>query len=320
MERRCGNPLERRCAVKYEGDNGQLEIREGQLVITRQGMRARAAFGKDVPERQVPLEALSGITLKEATRLKSGWLQLMFGGQDEAPLSMGTAASNANTITFAHKKQESFRELHDRLLGIVKENSEAGTDPGQVEWDQMSGQLGRFEKGASPEKIEKTSKLEKLVGQAEEHLEANEEVVAAVQGSYEVKRMGADSIRKGALIATDRRILFYAKKMGGYDLESFPYDHVSSIEMSKGMTGHSITLYASGNKVHIKYIDSKQDVPGFVGTVRGRMKGGAGSGAGAPGTSKPDVQDQSRRLGQLRDEGLLTEEEFNAKKAQLLGL
>ena len=36
--------------------------------------------------------------------------------------------------------------------------------------------------------------------------------------------MGTDSVRKGSFIATDRRILFYAKKMGGYDLESFPYD------------------------------------------------------------------------------------------------
>jgi hypothetical protein len=164
------------------------------------------------------------------------------------------------------------------------------------------------------------SKLEKLLSQAQEHLEDNEQVLTAVQGAYEVKRMGSDSARKGALIATDRRVVFYAKKMTGYDLESFPYDHISSIDMSKGMTGHSITLYASGNKTHIKWIDKKQDVPGFVSTVRGRMKGGTGDGAAAPATSEPDAADQIRRLGQLRDEGLLTEEEFQAKKAQLLGL
>lgn len=32
-----------------------------------------------------------------------------------------------------------------------------------------------------------------------------------------------------------------------------------------------------------------------------------------------DVSDQIRKLGQLRDEGLLTDEEFSKKKAQLLG-
>jgi Short C-terminal domain len=61
-------------------------------------------------------------------------------------------------------------------------------------------------------------------------------------------------------------------------------------------------------------------VPGFVSTVHIRMKGGAGNGATPPATPKPDAADQIRRLGQLRDEGLLTEEEFQAKKAQLLGL
>jgi urease alpha subunit len=90
--------------------------------------------------------------------------------------------------------------------------------------------------------------------------------------------------------------------------------------MSKGMMGLSITLCASGNETHVKWIDKKQDVPEFVSTVRGRMKGGAGNGAAAPATSEPDAADQIRSLAQLRDDGLLSEEEFQAEKAQLLGL
>lgn len=41
--------------------------------------------------------------------------------------------------------------------------------------------------------------------------------------------------------------------------------------------------------------------------------------AGSPGASTGDVADQIRKLGQLRDEGLLTEDEFSAQKAKLLG-
>jgi hypothetical protein len=66
------------------------------------------------------------------------------------------------------------------------------------------------------------SKLEKLLSQAQEHLEDNEQVLTAVQGAYEVKRMGSDSARKGALIATDRRVVFYAKKMTGLRPGVFP--------------------------------------------------------------------------------------------------
>ena len=34
--------------------------------------------------------------------------------------------------------------------------------------------------------------------------------------------------------------------------------------------------------------------------------------------AEPDLTDQIRKLGELRDAGILTEEEFQAKKAQLL--
>lgn len=39
---------------------------------------------------------------------------------------------------------------------------------------------------------------------------------------------------------------------------------------------------------------------------------------GSPAASAPDVTEQLARLGQLRDAGVLTEEEFAAKKAELL--
>lgn len=86
------------------------------------------------------------------------------------------------------------------------------------------------------------------------------------------------------------------------------------------MMGHNISFFASGNKVEMKWIDKKQDLSGFISTVRTRMKGGAGEGTAAPATAEPDVSDQIRKLAQLRDEGILTNEEFQAKKAQLLGL
>lgn len=166
------------------------------------------------------------------------------------------------------------------------------------------------------------SKLDKLVTQAQEHLDDGEQIMSAVQGTYETKLGKNDTVRSGSFIATDRRLVFYAKKLTGYDLESYPYDHISSIEMSKNMMGHQITFFASGNKVNMKWIDAKQDVAEFVGTVRGRMKGGSQtSGSEVIATTKPaDVADQIRRLASLRDEGLLTEEEFQAKKIQLLGL
>src|SRR5262245_26306130 len=111
-------------------------------------MAARAAFGKNTPERRISLQAVSGVRLKEASRLKNGWLQLFLGGEDAAELSATTAASNANTVLFRNKDNDRFRELSDRLTAIVEQNAQAGIDPAQVEWDQLSGQQGRFDKKA----------------------------------------------------------------------------------------------------------------------------------------------------------------------------
>jgi len=41
--------------------------------------------------------------------------------------------------------------------------------------------------------------------------------------------------------------------------------------------------------------------------------------SGTPDHSAPDALDQLRKLGELRDAGVLTDDEFNAKKAELLG-
>jgi hypothetical protein len=82
---------------------------------------------------------------------------------------------------------------------------------------------------------------DKLVSQAQPHLESGEPVVAAVMGAYEAKIVGNDTVRNGVMLATDRRIVFYAKKLGGYELESFPIQAGvldRAIERLHGTRGH----------------------------------------------------------------------------------
>jgi len=164
------------------------------------------------------------------------------------------------------------------------------------------------------------AKLEKLLDQAKEHLDEGEDVLAVIKGTYETKKMGNDWTRAGILIGTDHRVVFYAKKMGGYDLEVFPYRHISSIETSKGMTGHVVKFYASGNEVKLKYIDKSSDAPGFVSIVKDQMNAQHQAPAAAAPVSNdsPDVAEQIRKLAQLHDDGLVTDDEFETKRAELL--
>ena len=158
------------------------------------------------------------------------------------------------------------------------------------------------------------AKLDKLLDQAKDHLDEGEDVLAVIQGTYEKN----DWTRAGILAATDHRLVFYGKKMTGYDFEVFPYKTISSIETGKGMMGHHVKFFASGNEVNLKWIDKKSDVPGFVGVVKDQMKADHATPAAPAASDSPDVADQIRKLAQLRDEGLVTDEEFETKRAELL--
>lgn len=162
------------------------------------------------------------------------------------------------------------------------------------------------------------AKIDKLLDQAKDHLEAGEEVVAAVQGTYETKKMGNDWTRPGVLMATQKRLVFYAKKMGGYDLESFSYDKVSSYEQSKSMMGHAVAFFASGNKVTMKWISDAAALQTFSDVVRDKIHGVLAPADQAAASADGDVMEQIRRLSELHQAGILTDEEFTSKKAELL--
>jgi hypothetical protein len=148
----------------------------------------------------------------------------------------------------------------------------------------------------------------KIMAQAKKQLEAGENIVAAVYGRYET-----DFPRNAVFLATDRRLIFYAEKMLGYSIEVFPYSNISSLEMSKGLIGHTITFFASGNHAKLKWI-TQGDVPHFVNYVKSRMD--------KKTTEQPqetvDIAEQIRKLAELRDKGIVTEEEFQSKKTEML--
>ena len=158
-------------------------------------------------------------------------------------------------------------------------------------------------------------KIDRLTRQAKKHFGLSADPVAVVMGVYECKTMGQDTVRNGILLATEDRVLFYGKKLTGFDAEEIPYANISSLEMGKGFMGYFISFFASGNKIKMKWID-KGDVAGLVDAVRssrGRSRADAASTA-----PQADIPAQIEKLGKLRDQDLLTEDEFRDKKAELL--
>lgn len=147
-----------------------------------------------------------------------------------------------------------------------------------------------------------------------EHLDEGENIIESCFGAYETKILGGDSVRNGVFLVTEKRVIFFGKKLMGYDMESFPLTKVSAIEMSKGLMGKSIAMKMSGNDAKMKWIQ-KGNPEGVVNYVRENM------GEKAAPTAAPvadDIPTQIQKLASLKEAGILTEEEFATKKAELL--
>jgi hypothetical protein len=136
-------------------------------------------------------------------------------------------------------------------------------------------------------------------------------------GWIPVHRMGQDTHRSGAVLITNRRVVLFSTKLGGYDLQDYAFGLLSSVEHKKGITYGNLTLSAAGSKSHVKQVP-KGDVERIAQLIRKKMA--AAHTAEAVPAPTGNAADQIRELAALRDEGLLTADEFEAKKKQLLGL
>lgn len=124
--------------------------------------------------------------------------------------------------------------------------------------------------------------------------------------------------KNGLLVLTDRRMIFIFHGWTGQRNEDFPLDTITSISAGSGIALGSITVFSGGAKAEIKGMN-KADAKALVDEVRNRLATrGVPQPAAAPQAAAPDTLAQLKQLGELRDAGVLTTEEFEAKKAELL--
>jgi hypothetical protein len=143
-----------------------------------------------------------------------------------------------------------------------------------------------------------------------------EQVLDVTTGMVEVRRMGSDTTRNGTVAVTDRRIILFTKKLGGYDVQDFAFGLLTSVDHKKGMMFGNLDLAASGDRTKVTMVP-KEDVERIAQMIRQKM---ASAHSHPVAAASADVATQIRELAKLRDEGLLSTEEFEGKKRQILGL
>jgi hypothetical protein len=122
----------------------------------------------------------------------------------------------------------------------------------------------------------------------------------------------------GLIVLTDRRLLFVQDGVMSKKSEDFPLDKVSSVQWGSGLLLGAITIFASGNKTEIKNVN-KDDGKEIVDLVRAHLSAPKTEPSPGAGPVQPDIIGQIKQLGELTEAGVLSQEEFEAKKAELLG-
>jgi hypothetical protein len=135
----------------------------------------------------------------------------------------------------------------------------------------------------------------------------------------QVHAIGVGSLdnKMGIAALTDQRLLFLEKSMLGTEsLVDFSLESIGAVSLSKKMTGETLTITHSGTSAQISNMGHGQG-DSIVQQFR-RLKSPSVLPAPSPAPAAADPIEQLRRLAELRDQGVLTEEEFRAKKAKLL--
>lgn len=129
------------------------------------------------------------------------------------------------------------------------------------------------------------------------------------------------------MVATNRRLVFVDKGIiYGLKVEDFAYDKISSIQYETGMLFGKITIFTSGNKAIIDNV-LKGKVRSFGDWVRARITAPKENAIHEPKITpnqntndNVNVVDQLERLAKLKEQGILTEEEFSTQKKKILSL
>ena len=153
----------------------------------------------------------------------------------------------------------------------------------------------------------------------EKHLQSGEQIIAWGDG-YTGNFMGSgkSAQKNGALLVTGSRVVFYQASLFGEINESIPLKSITSIERKSLMGHRTIHMHTSHDSLEFKSFKKEQDQALVDAIESGRGIAPAPVATPASSQNNGDPMVALSKLADLKAAGILTEEEFSAKKAELL--
>ena len=172
-----------------------------------------------------------------------------------------------------------------------------------------------FDDRGAAEAIERLGKIGRIFGRKEVRhlrniLRGTERVVVLGQGQYGNKQ--------GLIALTTERIVFFEKSMLGQEtIQEYALKSITSLGTNKKKTGETLVITVAGNNSEITHLFHGQ-ADEIVRQYR-RLVAEPTSPAAAPAAAPADDPiGQLTRLAELRDQGIISEADFEQKKAELM--
>lgn len=148
-------------------------------------------------------------------------------------------------------------------------------------------------------------------------LKIGEQLLAHLEGWIgEMMGKGDKTQRNGQFILTNERVCFYRRGMLGEVFETIPLNKVTSVETLSRMGYRVLRIHTSHDELAFKTFEAKELFEQVYEKIEQHRH--QPSASAAPATTQQDPMEQLKKLGELRDAGLLTDDEFASKKAELL--
>ncbi len=156
-------------------------------------------------------------------------------------------------------------------------------------------------------------------------VDKDETLESLVAGAYRAEQdTNRHHRHQGIAVATNKRVLFVDKGVfGSSEVSEMPYRNIEAITYSTGLMMAGVQITGRGiASFRIEDIPDKDSVKPFVDCVRGHLEAAhAPQAVAAPQPAPPlSAADEIEKLASLLERGILTQEEFDPKKKQLLGL
>lgn len=178
--------------------------------------------------------------------------------------------------------------------------------------------VGRPDVQAAIEKMQaKPSRgtYKKAFGSIENFLEPHESVLRIAAG---VRGSGFLGNERALMVLTDRKLLVIHEGVARHQHEIVPLDLITAVAVEKLLRWAAIKTTGAQSNESLGQVNPA-DADALATELRALLADRARSAAQVTPPTQNSVADELTKLATLRDQGILTDEEFTAQKARLLG-